>query len=96
MDVYICPLIQVHIPCMCVCIYSLKLIFVLPGRSQVFTVVAESSFPFFYCMTTRERPGKTKISLGEDVYMHPWLLSHNFCMYIPNTSGRSANTSVVV
>ena len=70
---------------------SPKLIFVLPSRSRVFTVVAESSFPFFCCMTTRERPGKTKIGLCEDVYIRPWSLSHNFCVDITNTCGRSAN-----
>ena len=57
----------------------------------------ELFFPsFFLNTTTSERPGKRKIRFGKDVYIRPCLLSHNFCMYIPNICGRSANTSVVV
>ena len=41
-------------------------------------------------MTSGERPGKTKISFSEDVYIRPWSPSHNFCMYClwPFSCGR--------
>ena len=34
-----------------------------------------------------------KISFHEDVYIRPRSLSHDFCMYISNTCGRSANNT---
>ena len=52
-------------------------------------MVTENSFPFFYCMTTREWLGKMKIGFHEDVYKRPWSLSHDFCTHIPNIWGSS-------
>ena len=56
MDIYICPKVVIQLPW--TYIYVLTNAFFLPGRSRVFTVVAERScfFPsFFYNTTTRQR-----------------------------------------
>ena len=60
---------------------------------MVAEVSSKSIFPFFYCTTPLQRLGKMKISFHEDVYICPWSLSHDFCMYIPNTCGCSVNNT---
>ena len=89
MDVYIRSLLQVQIPC--TCIYVLTKVNFCFNWSFVSVYCSrwkQYSF-FFHCTTTHEQPGNRKISFREDLYICPWSLSHDFCMYIPNICGRS-------